>query len=612
MKRLRITHLAFIGEQLEPVLIRFGSSVTIIHGPSDSGKSAIVNAIDFVLGATELQSFPEIKGYKAVALGMTMPDQQTITFVRNKGSNTISLFKGELSDFPEVEPYKTIAAKHDSTKRSNISRLLLGEIGLDHKKVRKNASNDTRSLSFRDIAKVCIVTETAMQSSNPPGTSGNYATRTTERSVLELLLTGRDDSELVAGSTADENRLQRARLEVLQHVREDLETRLGDGERDSDLYQERDELNNLIAGLTKSINAVLAQRGRQLSLRTKTENDLEKLKVQRADISDLQERFSLLLRQYESDIERLKAMEEAGNLLDFFGQGACIFCGAEPENQHLTMSCEGETADFTTAVLAELTKTSSLRADLLTTIQNMEEKAEHLDGLIRDRTEAMIEIDEELREYELEMTPFRESLDELVEKRAGVDKLLGLFEHWQSVVDMIDEIENEMSDASGEASEPRKALDPAVVKDFSNRLRRRLEKWDYPEADSVRYDASKMEIFAGDQKRSSHGKGVRAILHAAFTVSLAQRCFDKNISHPGFVILDSPLVTYRPPDGLEGRFDSSFNGAISAFYRDLQTDFDGQLIIVENVPPVEPLEADTVEIAFTKQVGKGRYGLFPS
>ena len=39
---------------------------------------------------------------------------------------------------------------------------------------------------------------------------------------------------------------------------------------------------------------------------------------------------------------------------------------------------------------------------------------------------------------------------------------------------------------------------------------------------------------------------VRAILHAAFTLSLAQYCFDRDFPHPGFVVLDSPLVTYRP------------------------------------------------------------------
>jgi hypothetical protein len=53
---------------------------------------------------------------------------------------------------------------------------------------------------------------------------------------------------------------------------------------------------------------------------------------------------------------------------------------------------------------------------------------------------------------------------------------------------------------------------------------------------------------ADDQYRSAHGKGVRAILHAAFTIGLAQYCFDRDIAHPGFVVLDSPLVTYRPPD----------------------------------------------------------------
>jgi hypothetical protein len=64
----------------------------------------------------------------------------------------------------------------------------------------------------------------------------------------------------------------------------------------------------------------------------------------------------------------------------------------------------------------------------------------------------------------------------------------------------------------------------AAIREFSDELSKRLKAWGYPEADSVRYDRIEQDIQAGDQFRSSHGKGVRAILHAAFTLGLAQYC----------------------------------------------------------------------------------------
>jgi hypothetical protein len=51
------------------------------------------------------------------------------------------------------------------------------------------------------------------------------------------------------------------------------------------------------------------------------------------------------------------------------------------------------------------------------------------------------------------------------------------------------------------------------------------------------------DIIAGDQLRSAHGKGVRAILHAAFTLGLANYCTEREIPHPGFVVLDTPVLT---------------------------------------------------------------------
>jgi len=71
--------------------------------------------------------------------------------------------------------------------------------------------------------------------------------------------------------------------------------------------------------------------------------------------------------------------------------------------------------------------------------------------------------------------------------------------------------------------------------------------WRVPDGDRVRYDRNEQDLVAADQLRSAHGKGVRAILHSAVTIGMAQHCFDNDRPHSGFVVLDSPLVTYRPP-----------------------------------------------------------------
>ncbi|MDN4175841.1 hypothetical protein QWY28_22970 [Nocardioides sp. SOB77] len=103
-------------------------------------------------------------------------------------------------------------------------------------------------------------------------------------------------------------------------------------------------------------------------------------------------------------------------------------------------------------------------------------------------------------------------------------------------------------------------------------------------------------------------------MKSPFSLGLAQYCFDRDIPHPGFVVLDSPLVTYRPPD--PGRHEPSDRenlpeGVVGAFYRDIQSRFDGQVIVMENTDPPEPLKDDALDIVFTKAPTFGRYGYFP-
>jgi hypothetical protein len=102
-------------------------------------------------------------------------------------------------------------------------------------------------------------------------------------------------------------------------------------------------------------------------------------------------------------------------------------------------------------------------------------------------------------------------------------------------------------------------------------------------------------------------------LHAAFTIGLAQFCFERDLPHPGFVVLDSPLVTYRPPDlGEPSDAADILDVSVAArFYADIQASFGGQILIMENMDPPDGLDEASVDIAFTKTTAFGRYGFFP-
>lgn len=88
-------------------------------------------------------------------------------------------------------------------------------------------------------------------------------------------------------------------------------------------------------------------------------------------------------------------------------------------------------------------------------------------------------------------------------------------------------------DGQAETAAAVAGLHLSTLSTLSDGISARLRAWGVPDAERVRYDRAEQDVVAGDQLRSAHGKGVRAILHAAFTIAFAQFCFDGDLPHPG-------------------------------------------------------------------------------
>lgn len=610
MGRITLSHLTFTGTNVAPASVDFSPHVTVIHGPSDTGKSFIVDAIDFVLGAKELKEIPERNGYSRVLLGIQLPSGHRITLARSVDGGGVACYRSDVRVDPSSPPDETLAAKHSSATTANVSRFLLEQVSLDEQQVRKNSRNDTNMLSFRDLTRLCLIGETEMQAEIAPGLSGNPVNKTKEVSVLKLLLTGEDDSALVAvASPQEKKRLRGARQEVVERMLGQLEAQLQDVAEPVELKVQLGKLNRSIDEHSATIGGLAEKRGQLLAERNRLQEVERTERVEYSDAAALRQRFDLLLKQYESDLARLEMIAEAGNLLGYFRRGTCVFCGAEPDSQHLNMSCEGDTISFGMSVESETRKTQGLHEDLLVTIESLNARSETLKGSIRAAHRESISLQRKVDKLDGEMSPHQGDLRDLLTKRSEVEKHLGLYEQVKSLEAMIRKI---IDETDVEIATAVAGLSLTAVREFSTEISKRLTEWGYPDADSVRYDRNELDIVAGDQQRSAHGKGVRAILHAAFTLALAQYCFNRKLPYPGFVVLDSPLVTYRPPNQSTETDEEPPEGVVRAFYRDIQENFDGQVIIMENTDPLEPLGSNALDLPFTKRVDIGRYGFFPT
>ena len=134
-----------------------------------------------------------------------------------------------------------------------------------------------------------------------------------------------------------------------------------------------------------------------------------------------------------------------------------------------------------------------------------------------------------------------------------------------------------------------------------------LRQWQFPELGRVVFSEDDQDLVISGRPRSSHGKGVRAITRASFNLGLMNYCRDRERAHPGFVVLDSPLVVYREPDENEEGFSPNVK---EAFYHDLAERESGQVIVLENDDPPADIYDSANVIRFTGS-DQGRRGFIP-
>src|ERR1700741_3417923 len=64
-----------------------------------------------------------------------------------------------------------------------------------------------------------------------------------------------------------------------------------------------------------------------------------------------------------------------------------------------------------------------------------------------------------------------------------------------------------------------------------------LRAWHFPGDPAVSFDDASHDILVNGKSRRSNGKGVRALMNAAFKIGLLDYCRLKQLPHPGVLVL---------------------------------------------------------------------------
>jgi hypothetical protein len=480
---------------------------------------------------------------------------------------------------------------------------------------RGSVHGKTRPLSFRDIARLVIIDEETVIKEDSPLLSGQVIHKTVESGVFRLLLTGTDDSSIIAKEDPKVAKGRQAgKVELLEGLLKAARERLTELGEVSTLAEERDRLTRIEASIQDALVERNAAQASVSPLQTKRSTAwiaLKAVESKFAVLSELQTRFELLQQYYESDLRRLEAIAEAGVRLDQLKEERCPICGALAEHQHHDhREARPAPAEVSESCKAEAAKTFKLLQDLQTTRTANASEVDQLQGT-RDRRQAeFAAISSELKGLmEQHVDVASKKVDDLHARAETCRKAIGHLERIQELEELLEEAnkpkKKQKTDVAGAAVSTAQA-DP-----FSREVEALLKAWHFPDPDRVSFSENDQDVVISGRARKSHGKGVRAITRAAFNLALLRLCIEDERPFPNFVLIDSPLLVYEEPDADESSFPQDIK---KHFWESVQASFsDAQVIIIENSHQV-PLDGllDEVNLVLFTGNEQGRRGFIPN
>ncbi len=593
------------GPECGDAAVYFKKGANVVQGGSNTGKSYIVQCMKFALGANKPpKPIKESQGYTTVKVKFVHDDGSSFAIERNLTASSKPTF------YNEEGGILTLGVKHNPTRMNSISNQFLDRLGLNGKLLLKGtASLNNASFSLRDFEKVFLMDETRIVADYSPLGTGQNDESTKETSILKLLLTGRDDAGV---KQAKKELASKGALKHRVAAVEDIIKRFypGDDAAEALELQKLNSFTTEVALRLESAEAELkdsfhssedlfTQKARHIS-------ELELVEGKIAEDKALLGRFDMLGQKYESDRQRLQGIEQAAVLLDDSEVVLCPTCGSHFDSE----SCTTDVDDIKKGISFELERISEnlhelgeAQGSLAAAIERNASSAEAtkasiaaLEKLITSEIQDSVQAVSDLKELASCLKHDFTALDKRVADKAKLReelKRLGVL--------LLEEQNTYTPESFEEAAKP-------LVKE----IQAILGRWSFPNYLPVEFDFTVRDITIGGSARGNFGKGYRAIASSAFALGL-MNLLKLSGRHPGFVVLDSPLTTYKEGDPEPEEDDEEVAAdVIYAFYQDIADNFkDSQVIIFENKEPDMALIPNMNYQHFTKSRKSGRYGFFP-
>lgn len=586
---LQIRKIVLSGKGLPEASVEFGPGPNVIAGESDTGKSYLLHCLDYIFGADELKKrIPQAEPYEELAVEFQNTAGETLSLVRSLSGGDLTAHYCSIA-LIEGEGEVIANRRRGLSKGPDVTSVVLPFAGIPEAMLRKDNDGKTQRLTIRTFLPTLIVDEVSVIEEQSPVLGKPGFDDTARKRMFAYMLSGKDDSSVIASEkkaivTAKLN----AQVALIDDLLAPLEQRLQSnpaGETEDSI----EKIDEAIMRASDELEAVQTERLKTLQERDAAADVRVKAETQVLAIDQLLTRYHLLTEQYTSDLNRLDFVSEGAHYFDSLQDVACPLCGQVMGEAHVHEAAQSS-AEVYAAAQAEAAKILAQRHDLEDAVASLERRREARDV---ERSTALATVQAAEQHLSHIVQPAFVTGAAQLRLLHGRRLELEASRNESEQVDTLRALKSKIkqtTDGAVRAKKQWEELPSKALLGFCKEIEAILKEWKWDGEGRVEFDEKAYDIKVDGQTRQSHGKGVRAVLYSAFVIGLLRYCQKQGLPHPGFVVIDSPLTSYKKKGtGVAGATTSISPGVEAALWESL-TRISGniQIVIVENKEP--PLE----------------------
>ncbi len=596
------------GTNTESVL-ELDEGVNIVYGPSNTGKSLILDCIDFMFGGEAKRLYKPALKLQQVSMTICA-DGNDVTLSRKlfneKKKNGKDIVVSGAKDITNGI-YRAGAA---TKKYPSINTFWLHMMGIDDAvEIIAKMDYTPNNLTPRTFIHTFLINETRMVGENSVLKNGQgYSKNIPVPTISSLIYLCTGKTFLTPGKNpVTQGAIITAKKEATKRL-VDLSISALKDEKITSLPKPDDgrtvaELQETIEKLLEEISGAEQALGNAADQSKKFAEELLKIDDQIAEGNMLKNRYDSLRTQYEADIKRLTFIAEGDMQKGKITKVEyCPFCNGELPKEHSESCVE--------AAIAEVEKIEKQIKDLQ--LADAELTAEFKE--LSQRREILLARRGEVQSYiRGELKPKVSALKEdfanysATLEHAKAAELVQTFN--RVLIEQLDQINKEDEEEESEGKFNVRAKIKEFISPYLDKyLAEILQECNYVNYVGARFDEEICDVKVNGSEKMSQGKGFRAFLNTVMAIAIQEMLNEYNLCQPHLVVFDSPILSLKEKEETVGTEVTSEGMRSGLFQYMIDHTENRQTIILENeIPKLDYSSAHLIH--FTKVEGDEMYGL---